>query len=59
MELQFTSEQVLQKIKNMYLKGEKMTKRHVKMSDPELLRHAAYYYPSWEHACKEVGVTSQ
>lgn len=59
MELQFTSDQVLQKIKSMYLSGENMAKRYVKKSDPELLRHAAYYYPSWEHACKEVGVTIQ
>lgn len=56
MELKLTSDQVLQKIENMHKSGENMAKRHVKKSNPDLLRHASYYYPSWEHACKEIGV---
>jgi hypothetical protein len=54
--LNLTAEQVQQKIRQMHQTGANMTKRFVKKADPELLRHASYYYPSWEHACKETGI---
>ncbi|GAX88970.1 hypothetical protein [Effusibacillus lacus] len=56
MELSLTAEQVLEKIRQMHRSGANMTKRNIKKEDPELLRHASYYYPSWEHACKETGI---
>ena len=56
MEMSLTAEQVLEKIRSMHQNGAIMTKRQVKKTDPELLRHASYYYPSWEHACRETGI---
>lgn len=57
MELSWTPQEVLDRIRNMQHEGESLHKRQVKKSDPELLRHAMYYYPSWEHACKECGIS--
>ncbi|BCJ86777.1 hypothetical protein [Effusibacillus dendaii] len=56
MEISLTADQVRERILKMHQNGANMTKRHIKKTDPELLRHASYYYPSWEHACKETGI---
>lgn len=37
--------------------GTRPTKREVKKSNPDLLKNALYYYPSWEHAMKGAGVS--
>lgn len=57
MQLEMSSNEVIQQIQHLGEKGEPLTKRKVKETNPTLLQHALYYYPSWEHALKESGIT--
>lgn len=42
---------VLDQIKHLWMEnGEHLNKKEVKKLDPDVLRSALYYYPSWEHA---------
>jgi hypothetical protein len=36
--------------------GTRPTKREVKKNNPDLLKNALYYYPSWDHAVKGAGL---
>ena len=48
---------VNQQIQQMYEQiGTRPSKREVKKNNPELLKNALYYYPSWEHAVKGAGL---
>ncbi|WP_164553387.1 hypothetical protein [Brevibacillus marinus] len=50
MELNMSSQQVQQRIRQLKQEGKNLAKKAVKASDPELMRHALFYYPSWERA---------
>lgn len=46
-----SAETVLNQIKQLYEQnGEFLSKREMKKFHPDLLQHALYYYPSWDHA---------
>jgi hypothetical protein len=57
MELSLSSEQVRERIRQLHEKGGNLSKKSVKASDPLLMRHALFYYPSWDSALKaaEIG----
>ncbi|NGQ96987.1 hypothetical protein G3578_17630 [Brevibacillus sp. SYP-B805] len=52
MELSLSSEQVRQRIRQLRQQGGNLSKKSVKAADPELMRHALFYFPSWESALK-------
>ncbi|GAA4723196.1 hypothetical protein [Brevibacillus fulvus] len=52
MELSLSSEQVRERIRQLHEQGTNLSKKSVKAQDPELMRHALFYYPSWESAIK-------
>ncbi|KPV42393.1 hypothetical protein [Alicyclobacillus ferrooxydans] len=59
MQLQMSAEEVITKIKQLNDQGESLNKKRVKKADPDLMKHALYYYPSWEHAIRETGLELQ
>lgn len=52
MDVTMGQEEVVHRIKQLQSKGEVVSKKHVKKNDPELMRSALFYYPSWEHALR-------
>lgn len=46
------ADEVIHRIKQLQSNGEAIGKKQVKQSDPELMRSALFYFPSWEHALK-------
>lgn len=46
------ADEVINRIKQLQSNGEAVSKKQVKQSDPELMRNALFYFPSWEHALK-------
>lgn len=46
------ADEVVRRIKEMQNTGGSLSKKHVKQKDPELMRNALFYFPSWEHAVK-------
>jgi len=50
MDLSLSPEEVRQRIRQLREKGGNLSKKSVKSSDPELMRHALFYYPSWDSA---------
>jgi len=48
---------VISRLKEIHSKGEPLNKKKIKKSDPELMKHTLYYYPSWEHALQENGLS--
>ncbi|WP_176560269.1 hypothetical protein [Brevibacillus dissolubilis] len=56
MEASLSNEQVISRIQQIHQKGGSLGKKSVKSSDPELMRNALYYFPSWDNAIKAAGV---
>ncbi|CCQ94448.1 Predicted protein [[Clostridium] ultunense Esp] len=54
--MEMTAQEVLERIRLMKEKGASLNKKRIKRDDPELMRNALYYYPSWEHVLRELGV---
>ncbi|HZG13439.1 MAG TPA: hypothetical protein VE710_00300 [Candidatus Bathyarchaeia archaeon] len=52
MDLSLSSEQVRQRIRDLRVQGGNLSKKSVKSTDPELMRHALFYFPSWDSALK-------
>ncbi len=52
MEATFGADEVITRIRTIQSNGGSVSKKHVKQSDPELMRNALFYFPSWEHALK-------
>ncbi|QSF48019.1 MULTISPECIES: hypothetical protein [Paenibacillus] len=50
------SDEVINRIKQLQSGGGTVNKKQVKQQDPELMRSALYYFPSWEHAVKNAGL---
>ena len=46
------ADEVVRRIKQLQTNGGSVSKKQVKQSDPELMRNALFYFPSWEHALK-------
>ncbi|QSO47146.1 hypothetical protein [Alicyclobacillus mengziensis] len=56
MQLEMSADDVITRIKELSEQGDPLNKKRVKQSDPVLMKHALYYYPSWEHAVRETGL---
>lgn len=52
MDLSLSTEEVRQRIRDLRSQGGNLSKKSVKSSDPELMRHALFYFPSWDSAIK-------
>lgn len=46
------ADEVVRRIKQLQSEGVSLSKKQVKQNDPELMRNALFYFPSWEHAVK-------
>ncbi len=52
MDVQMGADIVLERIRQLQSTGGTISKKRIKESDPELMKSALYYFPSWEHAVK-------
>ena len=52
MDVALNANQVLERIRQLQETGVSISKKQVKQSDPELMRSALFYFPSWGHALK-------
>ncbi|MBH5319930.1 hypothetical protein I6N90_19200 [Paenibacillus sp. GSMTC-2017] len=52
MDFTLGAEEVVRRIKQLQSSGSSISKKQVKQNDPELMRNALFYFPSWEHAIK-------
>lgn len=52
MEVSMGADEVIHRIKQLRQSCGSMNKKQVKQQDPELLKNALYYFPSWDHALK-------
>ena len=52
MDVTLGAEEVIERIRKLQSNGETVGKKQVKQSDPELMRNALFYFPSWDHALK-------
>lgn len=46
------ADEVIDRIRQLQSNGGAVSKKQVKQNDPELMRNALFYFPSWEHALK-------
>ncbi|WP_198029830.1 hypothetical protein [Bacillus sp. J33] len=54
METSMSVEEVMNQIsKLMQKEGQQLRKKQVKKSNPELMKNALYYFPSWETAIEQ------
>lgn len=56
MDITLDADQVIDRIKQLHSNGGSMSKKQIKQSDPELMRSALFYFPSWEHALKNAEI---
>ncbi|WP_168119670.1 hypothetical protein [Paenibacillus sp. HB172176] len=52
MDFTLGADEVVRRIKELQSSGGSVSKKQVKQSDPELVRNALFYFPSWEYAIK-------
>ncbi|WP_019910164.1 hypothetical protein [Paenibacillus sp. HW567] len=52
MDITLGSDEVISRIRQLQSSGGTVNKKQVKQQDPELMRSALHYFPSWEHALK-------
>jgi hypothetical protein len=50
MEVNMSSEEVLMEIQNLNASGQNLNKKLVKKTNPQLMRNALHYFPSWDSA---------
>jgi hypothetical protein len=50
MDVNMSSEEVLQEIQSLSASGENLNKKMVKKTNPQLMRNALHYFPSWDNA---------
>jgi hypothetical protein len=50
MEVNMSSEEVLMAINELNEKGGNLNKKTVKKTNPQLMRNALHYFPSWDEA---------
>lgn len=58
MQPQMSAEDVMTQIKQLGEQGKSLNKKQVKQTNPELMQHALYYYPSWDHAIRQTELNS-
>lgn len=56
MDITLDSDQVLARIRQLHSEGGSVNKKQVKQNDPQLMRSALFYFPSWEHALKNAEI---
>lgn len=56
MDITLDADQVLARIRQLHAEGNSVNKKQVKQSDPQLMRSALFYFPSWEHALKNAEI---
>ncbi|RCX16438.1 hypothetical protein DFP94_11258 [Fontibacillus phaseoli] len=56
MDIALDADQVINRIKELQRNGVSVSKKQVKQSDPQLMRSALFYFPSWEHALKNAEI---
>lgn len=52
MDVTMGADEVISRIKQLQTAGQSINKKHVKQQDPELMKNALYYFPSWDHALR-------
>lgn len=50
MEVNMSSEEVLLEIQGLKARGTNLNKKQVKKTNPQLMRNALHYFPSWDEA---------
>ncbi|CAM3039423.1 hypothetical protein PASE110613_13550 [Paenibacillus sediminis] len=55
-EISLSADEVINRIKQLQANGGSVNKKQIKQSDPELMRSALFYFPSWDHAVKNAEV---
>ena len=58
MEIPMGADEVISRIRQLQSNGGSVSKKHVKQTDPALMRSALFYFPSWEHALKNADSVS-
>ncbi|WP_407272106.1 hypothetical protein [Radiobacillus sp. PE A8.2] len=53
MELDMSVEEVVEGIRRLNKADENLSKKRIKKSHPELMRHALYYFSDWDKAKNE------
>ncbi|MBB6452169.1 hypothetical protein HNQ94_000590 [Salirhabdus euzebyi] len=53
MEVNMSSEEVLQQIRLLNQNGGKLNKKWVKKNNPQLMRSALHYFPNWDSALEK------
>ncbi|MBU5671683.1 hypothetical protein [Paenibacillus brevis] len=56
MDITLDADQVLDRIRQLHMEGGSVNKKQVKQNDPQLMRSALFYFPSWEHALKNAEI---
>ncbi|WP_232697480.1 hypothetical protein [Brevibacillus daliensis] len=56
MEMPLKADEVISRIKQLHTNGISISKKQVKQNDPDLMRSALFYFPSWEHALKNAEI---
>lgn len=56
MDITLGSDEVISRIRQLQSSGGTVNKKQVKQQDPELMRSALHYFPSWEHAVKNANL---
>lgn len=54
MEANMSVGDVVDQIQLLKSNGTPLNKKKIKMSHPELMKNALFYFPSWEHAIQSV-----
>ena len=52
MDVTMGADEVINRIKQRQSAGGSVNKKLVKQQDPDLMKSALYYFPSWDHALK-------
>jgi hypothetical protein len=50
------ADEVINRIKALKASGAPLGKKQIKERDPELLRNALFYFPSWDHALRNADI---
>lgn len=56
MDVTLGADEVIHRIKALQASGAPLGKKQVKERDPELLRSALFYFPSWDHALRNAEI---
>jgi hypothetical protein len=50
MDVTMSSAEVLEEIRRLNSSGSNLSKKHIKKSNPHLMRSALHYFPDWDSA---------